>query len=73
MGVPDRLPDRPLTHDEFRGLQESGRFDSVMAAEPPPPPGEDWLFLTLDGTEYAFHYTDERGWHRCGDGADETS
>lgn len=64
MALPDVLPSRPLTMDEFRDLQAQDTFDAVMTADKP---GDiDYLFLTLDDTEYVLHFTEDEGWHQAG-------
>jgi len=64
MAITDVLPARPLTFDEFQDLQQQDTFDAVMTADKP---GDiDYLFLTLNDTEYTLHFTDEKGWHQCG-------
>lgn len=64
MGLNDTLPDRPLTMDEFRDLQEQDTFDSVMTVDN----GgldNDVLILRREETEHVLHYSDESGWHQC--------
>lgn len=65
MVIQDQLPDRPLGVDEFNELQTSGSFDSVTTSENPPL-GEDHLFIRIGDIEHTLHYTEEKGWHKCG-------
>lgn len=65
MVLQDKLPDRPLRVDELNGLQASGSFDSVTTSENPPR-GEDHLFIRIGDVEHTLHYTEEKGWHKCG-------
>ncbi|WP_231608443.1 hypothetical protein [Haloferax gibbonsii] len=51
--------------DEFNELQTSGSFDSVTTSENPPL-GEDHLFIRIGDIEHTLHYTEEKGWHKCG-------
>lgn len=65
MGLEDALPDRPLTMEELHDLQASDNFDSVTTSDGAPR-GEDHLFIRIGDTEHALHYTEDKGWHKCG-------
>ena len=65
MGLADGLPNRPLKMEELHDLQASDNFDSVTTSENPPR-GEDHLFIRIGDVEHALHYTEEKGWHKCG-------
>lgn len=65
MKILDLLPDRPLELDELHDLQHSGKFDSVTTSADAPY-GEDHLFIRVGDVEHTFHYTEDKGWHKCG-------
>lgn len=67
MALKDVLPDRGLTDDEFRNLQQQDTFDAVYRDDM----GglATFLFLQKDGDETVLHYTEDSGWqedHRDG-------
>jgi len=61
MALQDALPDRGLTHEEFRDLQSQDTFDAVLRDDAGG--RATYLFLQKDGTETALHYTEDMGWH----------
>lgn len=64
MALTDVFPDRPLTFNEFQDIQSQDTFDAVLTSDEPG--NIDWLFLHQGDTEYTLHYTEESGWHQCG-------
>lgn len=71
MAIQDSLPDRPLSLDELRDLQNSDRFDSVTTSNTPAGAEEDHLFIRVGDEEYRLQYTEEKGWHECGPEAND--
>ncbi|WP_251327941.1 hypothetical protein [Haloplanus pelagicus] len=61
MALKDVLPDRGLTMNEFRQLQEQDTFDAVLRDDQGGPATH--LFLQKEGKETALHYTEDEGWH----------
>lgn len=65
MALSDALPDRPLTFDEFQDLQRQDAFDMVYTTDDAGTK-HDRLTCVRGETEYFLHYTEEEGWHKCG-------
>lgn len=62
MSFTDRLPDRPLTFDEFQAFQRNESIDQLFTSDTP---GRiDFLEVVIGETRAAYHYTEDDGWHR---------
>jgi len=57
----DRLPDRPLTFDEFQALQRNDAIDAVYTADSPGP--IDVVEVVIGDDRASYHYTEAKGWH----------
>jgi hypothetical protein len=63
----DSLPDRKLTHEEFRQLQADfeSKFDAPVYTTETSYLDVAVIIIEMDESERILHYTDESGWHEC--------
>jgi hypothetical protein len=64
MALSDVLPNRPLTFEEFKELQQQDTFDMVYTTDDAGAK-HDRLTCVRGDVEYLLHYTEEKGWHQC--------
>lgn len=61
MAFVDRLPDRPLTFEEFQALQRNEHIDALYTADSPDP--IDFIKVVIGEQRATYHHTDDKGRH----------